>query len=158
MKKVSLVFAIILCFAATSFAQPGSKCARGLAESHNPDRNVVMLFGPTEMYGIKDSEGEPVYSVSLRADFKNNVANEVFLIENKSGKKWHMSQVTFVGNAMPGICERPKKADLSNTRMYRSPLTNAVVYVSVWGEEDPWVSHQKAYLCVYKPVDVKFSL
>lgn len=158
MKKVSLVFALVLGFAATSFAQPSSKCANGLAESHYPDPNHVILYTtPIDLYGIKNSDGDPAYSVTLRADYKNNVANNVYLIENQTGKKWYMSQVTLVGNDMPGICDRKKGADLSNTRMYRSPLTNAVVYISVWGEENPYVGHQKAYLFVYRP-DFKLSL
>lgn len=152
MKKASLVFAIVLGFAATSFAQPGSKCAQGLAEAHFPELEVILHNTPIDLYGIKNSDGDPAYSVTLRADYKNNVANNVYLIENQTGKKWYMSQVTLVGNTMPGICERKKGADLSNTRMYRSPLTNAVVYISVWGEENPYESHQKSYLFVYKPV------
>lgn len=152
MKKVNLVIALVFGFAATSFAQLGAaKCAWGQEQSHGD--YPVVLFNNIVTHGILDSEGEPAYSVSLRADYTTNTANNVYLIENKTGKKWWMNQVTPVGNTLPGICSGNKGADLSNARAYRSPMTKVVVYVSVRAEDNKFV-----FVFVHKSTDVVFKL
>ena len=152
MKKVSLVFALVLGLAATSFAQPGAaKCARGLGESHGDD--PVVLFSEIFTHGILDSEGEQAYSVSLTANYTTNTAYGVSLIENKTGKKLAMNQISPVSSTPPGLCSATSNADLSNARAYRSPLTKVVVYVSVRAEDNKLV-----YVFVHKPSDVKFKL
>jgi hypothetical protein len=152
MKKVSLVFALVLGFAATSFAQlGGAKCAWGQEQAHGD--YPVVLFNNIFTHGILDSEGEPAYSVSLRADYTTNTANNVYLIENKTGKKWWMNQVTSVGNTLPGLCSNNKGLDLSNAKVYRSPMTKLVVYVSVRAENNKFV-----YVFVHKPTDAIFKL
>jgi hypothetical protein len=152
MKKVSLVFALVLGFTAISFAQPGAaKCAWGMGQSHGDD--PVVLFTDIDTYGILDSEGEHAYSVSLTADYTTNTVNHVHLIENKTGKKLWMNQISPVSNTPPGLCSANKNADLSNARAYRSPLTKVVVYVSVRAEDNKIV-----YVFVHKPSEVKFKL
>ncbi|MBD2705810.1 hypothetical protein IC229_34745 [Spirosoma sp. BT702] len=152
MKKVSFVIALVLGFAVTSFAQLGqAKCAWGQEQAHG--EHPVVLFTNIGTHGILDSEGEPAYSVSLRADYTTNTATNVYLIENKTGKKWWMNQVTPVGNTLPGLCSGNQGADLSNARVYRSPMTKLVVYVSVRAENNKFV-----YVFVHKPADAVLTL
>ncbi len=154
MKKVSLMLALVLGFAATSFAQSGlgsTKCAWGMEQSHGDDR--VIIFNKITTHGIYDSEGESAYSVSVRADFKTNKSNEVYLIDNKTQKKLWLSQFTPAGKVLPAPCNSNLNVDVSNAMAYSSPMTKVVVYVSVQAEKD-----KSVYVFVRKPVDVKFTL
>ena len=153
MKKVILVFALVLGFAATSFAQPGAaKCAWGSEQSHGD--YPVVLFNNIYMHGILDSEGEPTYTVSLRSNFTTNIANNVYLNETKSGKKIWMSQVSPGSAALPKLCSNFfSNMDLSNLKAYSSPLTKVVVYVSVRKE-----NNNSVYVVIHKPSDIKITL
>ena len=152
MKKVSLVFALVLGFAATSFAQiGGAKCAWNM-DSYQGNQSVVS-FPNIVPLGISDSEGEPAYSVSLTANFNTNTASNVVLTETKTGKKWLMNQVSPAGKALPSPCNGSKPADFDDAKAYRSATTKVVVYVSVRGEFGKLV-----YVFAYKPMDVVIKL
>lgn len=153
MKKVSLVFALVLGFAATSFAQlGGAKCAWNM-DSYYGNQSVVS-FTDIVPLGISDSEGEPAYSISLTANFNTNTASNVVLTETKTKKKWFMNQVTPGGKDLPTPCNGNHGGDFSDAKVYRSSMTKVVVYVSVRE-----IGNSKSvYVFAYKPMDIIIKL
>jgi hypothetical protein len=151
MKKVSLVFAMLLGFAATSFAQIGQAACAWNAQYVQPsDKLVVMSFYDIIPLGISDSEGDPAFSVSLRADFTAEKAKNVVLTETKTGKKWLMSQISPLNGGFPAPCAKSNMS-ASGTYVYRSNATNLVVYVMVSDISNGVFVH------VYKPANQTFK-
>ena len=145
MKKVSLVLAIVLGVAASSFAQlGGAKCGWGNGQDHGAA--PISTFQGIDILGINDSGGDLVYSVDVTADFNKNSAHGVYLVENKTQKRISMHQMSPGAVALPGLCGAGQWADYSNARAYRSPLTKIVVYVSVRKEDGRYV-----YVFVHSP-------
>ena len=151
MKKVSLLFALFLSFAAASIAQPGqAKCAWSI-ESAFTSNQSIMPFTDIILLGISDSEGDPVYSVSLTANFTIGEASKVVLTEIKTGKKWLMNQVTPMTKSLPAPCNTSNGLP-GDVKAYRSSMTNTVVYVCV-----P-TFNEMVYVYAYKPLDIKIKI
>ena len=151
MKKVSLVFAMLLGFAATSFAQIGqADCAWNAQYVQPSEKKAVMPFYDIVPLGISDSEGEPAFSVSLTANFTTEKAGNVMLTETKTGKKWLMSQISPMTGTAPAPC---LKGNLSaqGTHVHRSNATNLVVYVTVSNVSNG------VFVYLYKPASQNFK-
>ena len=151
MKKVSLVFAMLLGFAATSFAQIGqADCAWNAQYVQPSEKKAVMSFYDIVPLGISDSEGEPAFSVSLTANFTTEKASNVVLTETKTGKKWLMSQISPMNGTAPAPC---LKGNLSaqGTHVHRSNATNLVVYVTVSNVSNG------VFVYLYKPASQNFK-
>ena len=151
MKKVSLVFAMLLGFAATSFAQIGqADCAWNAQYVQPSEKKAVMPFYDIVPLGISDSEGEPAFSVSLTANFTTEKASNVVLTETKTGKKWLMSQISPMNGTAPAPC---LKGNLSaqGTHVHRSNATNLVVYVTVSNVSNG------VFVYLYKPASQNFK-
>jgi len=130
MKKVSLVFALFFGLVAASFAQIGQgKCAWNAEKAPDGPKQKIVSFDMV-LLGIADSEGDPAYSVSLTADFGTGKASKVMLTEIKSGKKWLMNQLSPMTTPAPISCNAGQGLP-GGTMVYKSALTNMVVYASV---------------------------
>ena len=151
MKEVTLIIALFLGFAATSFAQIGQADCAWNAEYVQPsEKKAIMPFNDIVPLGISDSEGDPAFSVSLTANFTTEKASSVVLTETKTEKKWPMSQISpMTGNA-PAPC---LKGNLSatGTYVYRSNATTLVVYVTVSDISNG------VFVYVYKPDNQVFK-
>ncbi|WP_157618579.1 hypothetical protein [Spirosoma spitsbergense] len=153
MKKVSLILALVFGFAATSFAQYGAaKCAWNMESAPYNSNQTIIQFTNIVLLGISDSEGEPVYSVALTANFGTGKASNVVLTESKSGKKWLMNQVSPGGKPLPTPCNSGQGATFSDALVYRSSMTNVSVYVSVRD------NGKAVYVFAHKPMDTKLKL
>ena len=153
MKKVSLVLALVFGFAATSFAQYSpAKCAWNMESAPYNSNQTIIQFTNIVLLGISDSEDEPAYSVSLTANFSTSKASNVTLTESKTGKKWLMNQVSPGGKPLPAPCNGSQGADFSDAMVYRSAMTNVVVYVSVRENS------KAVYVFAHKPQDTKLKL
>jgi hypothetical protein len=151
MKKVSLLFAMLLGFVATSFAQIGqADCAWNAQYVQPSEKKDVMSFYDIVPLGISNDEGDPAYSVSLTANFKLEKSSNVVLTETKTGKKWLMSQVTPMSGNAPAPCLKGELT-ANGTHVHRSNATNLVVYVTV----SP--SSGGVFVYIYKPANQNFK-
>jgi hypothetical protein len=151
MKKVSLILALVFGFAATSFAQYGSaKCAWNMESAPYNSNQTIIQFTDIVLLGISDSEGEPVYSVALTANFGTSKASNVVLTEIKTGKKWLMNQVIPGGKALPAPCNGNQGSSFDDAMGYKSSMTKTVVYISVRTSG----GNKSVYVFAHKPMDV----
>ncbi|GAB3549719.1 hypothetical protein [Spirosoma fluminis] len=131
MKKGIAILAILLGFAAEGFAQVGQgQCAVNIYYITPEEKQPVMQLGELPLLGISDAEGDPIYSVTMKADFTAKKVSNLVVTEIKTGKKWLMNQVAMLTTPVPFQC---KAGDLTSTgmRIHKGVGTNLAVYVSV---------------------------
>jgi hypothetical protein len=131
MKKVSLLLALFIGFVATSFAQVGQgKCAWNAELVPTNPKPQKLAVTDLALLGISNSDGDPAYSVSLMADLSIGKATNVILTETGTGKKWLMNLSSPLTTPAPLACNAGQPMP-QGTRVYKSAITNVVVYVSV---------------------------
>lgn len=128
MKKLLVVFALLIGPAAASFAQPGADCAWNTYDNPLP-KPAQMQLAPLTLFGISDAEGDPVYSVTMKANFTTQSVSNVVVTQIKTGKKWLMNQAQPTTKSIPSVCKAP--ADPSYYTAYKGVGTNLIIYVTV---------------------------